>query len=174
MMPNIDINIYCADPAEGWSFTIRHRGGIVARGDGSPTLGECIREVITEINALADLLALLSGLHGGALDDGVASGMTAQLPLDHGAVVTFGGMTFCPTGKFVFGPRAKVERAIVERGGAVSGQPTRATDYLVVGSLASRDWAATSYGRKIEAALAMRAAGGGIVIVGEDALVAAL
>lgn len=153
-----------AGEEDRWPFNLLRRRVEMVLADG-----------VVDAEERVDLLALLDGLHGGALPEmGIASGMSTTLPIDTDASVVFSQMTFCPTGKFVFGSRSKVERAIVERGGAIAGVPTKKTNFLVVGSLASRDWATTTYGRKIEAALALQASGMPIVIVGEATLVAAL
>ena len=51
---------------------------------------------------------------------------------------------------------------------------TKATDFLVVGTFGSRDWAQTSFGRKIEKAVAYRDAGEPIGFVTEDHCAAAM
>jgi hypothetical protein len=75
------------------------------------------------------------------------------LPFDDPAPdVEFADREFCFTGKFVCGTRSWCEMETIRRGG-------RATDsaaschFLVVGGLGSRDWAHSSFGRKIEAAM---------------------
>ncbi len=45
---------------------------------------------------------------------------------------------------------------------------TRETDYLVIGTLASEAWVHTTHGRKIEAAVEMKAEGHRIIIVAEE------
>ena len=45
---------------------------------------------------------------------------------------------------------------------------TRETNYLVIGTFASRDWANTNYGRKIEHAVELRESGCGISIISEE------
>jgi NAD-dependent DNA ligase len=94
--------------------------------------------------------------------------------VDNSVQVCFEGRHVCPTGKFLYGSRSKVEAAIVERGGLLAANPTKKTDFLVVGSMASKDWAMTSYGRKIEYAMGLRAQGCPILVVGEEAFMAAL
>lgn len=140
-----------------------------------PRLREVLADGVVTETERTDLLALLDELNGGSmLETGVATGMTIGLPFDAAVRVDFNGHKFCPTGKFIYGPRAKVERAIIERGGSVSVTPTVKTNYLIVGSLASRDWAMTSYGRKIEAAMTLKGSGSNIVIVSEEIFVSSL
>jgi DNA polymerase-3 subunit epsilon len=64
--------------------------------------------------------------------------------------VVLQGRTFVFTGRFLFGARAKCEQAVADRGGVCKADVTRATDYLVVGALKSKDWLQRSHGRKIQ------------------------
>lgn len=94
---------------------------------------------------------------------------SATLPLDEPPpALVFSGSTFCVTGKFAFGTRAKVHAAITARGGVPGERVTSDTSYLVIGAFASREWAHTSYGRKIEQAVDLRRGGQQLAIVGED------
>ncbi|MCB2380490.1 BRCT domain-containing protein [Hymenobacter sp. BT635] len=73
------------------------------------------------------------------------------------------------TGKFAYGARTAVFEAIDALGGQpTDSSPTRATDYLVIGVFASRDWINTSHGRKIEKAVQLRDKGTGIRILSEE------
>ena len=73
------------------------------------------------------------------------------------------------TGKFAFGTRKKVIEAIGLAGGkALDAPPTRESNYLIIGLFASRDWAHTSHGRKIECAVELRESGSGIAIISEE------
>jgi len=77
--------------------------------------------------------------------------------------------TFNITGKFAFGTRKKVVEAIEMAGGkALDTSPTRESNYLIIGLFASRDWAHTSHGRKIERAVELRESGSGIAIIPEE------
>lgn len=83
--------------------------------------------------------------------------------------VMFADRVFSITGKFAFGTRRKVMEAIESRGGKPSDTPpTRESHYLIIGIFASRDWANTNYGRKIERAVELRESGSGIAIVSEE------
>lgn len=107
-----------------------------------------------EIEDLRELLAAVTGEK--AVGDRGARKAT-QLPLnDPLPIVQFGKRQFCFTGKFVYGARVSCEQAVADRGGTCQGNPTLKTDYLVIGTLGSRDWIHTSYGRKIEFAVTAR------------------
>lgn len=73
------------------------------------------------------------------------------------------------TGKFAYGTRKKVIEVIENSGGkAADSPPTRESHYLVIGLFASRDWAHTNHGRKIERAVELRESGSGIAILSEE------
>lgn len=73
------------------------------------------------------------------------------------------------TGKFAFGTRKRVIETIELAGGrALDASPTRESNYLIIGLFASRDWAHTSHGRKIERAVELRDSGSGIAIISEE------
>jgi hypothetical protein len=98
-----------------------------------------------------------------------------RLPLDDPPPsVVFGERAFSFTGKFVWGPRPKLVEAVEQRGGSFHPAPKKDTDYLVIGTVASRDWAEPSFGRKIETVVAGRARGWKTRIVGEEHWVGAL
>lgn len=124
--------------------------------------------VVTEAERL-DLKELLDSLVGGQA--GMIGGEAAAttLPLDSPPPpVLFPGRSFAFTGKFAMGPRDECERMTVNAGGACGSGPTKQTNYLVIGTFASRDWIQTSHGRKIEKAVQYRDAGVPIAIIAED------
>lgn len=83
--------------------------------------------------------------------------------------IVFPKRTFVITGKFAYGTRAAVTKAIEELGGmANDAPPNRETNYVVIGLLASRDWAHANYGRKIERAVHLREQGSGLSIISEE------
>ena len=96
---------------------------------------------------------------------------STTLPLDSPLpdLVVFPERLFTITGRFAFGTCRKVMEVIQERGGVPSdSSPTRESHYLVIGVFASRDWASTNYGRKIERAVELRQSGSGIAIISEE------
>ncbi len=118
----------------------------------------------------------LSDLIGGTLQEtGTASGAATSLPVDDDVCsIVIKGNRFCFTGNFLYGTRKACERAIIERGGVVTSGTRKDLDYLVVGTLASRDWAHTSHGRKIEKAMEYRKANCLIFIASEKQWVESL
>jgi NAD-dependent DNA ligase len=83
--------------------------------------------------------------------------------------IEFPGEEFVVTGKFALGTRKKVFAAIESLGGIPNDSyPTHGTRYLLIGTFASRDWANTNFGRKIERAIELRDRGSGISIVAEE------
>lgn len=118
---------------------------------------------------LADIQSMLSQLIGGQVEDtGATSGDSTQLPVDPCDALTFVGKTYCFTGKFICGTREYCQAEVLRRGGEVLDGITKKLDYLVVGGLASRDWAHTSYGRKIEKAVEYKRRGAPTLILAEE------
>jgi hypothetical protein len=84
------------------------------------------------------------------------SGSTT-LPLDKPPPeITFESKAFSLTGKFVSGTRKWCVEQIEIRRGIFHDTPRIDTHFLVIGTLGSRDWAHSSFGRKIEKALEYR------------------
>lgn len=116
----------------------------------------------------------LEELVGGSFaDDGsVATGST-NLPIDQDVVVIVRERSFCFTGQFLFGTRARCERAVVENGGMVLPVGKK-LDFLVVGELASKDWKYSAHGTKIEAVMQARKSGGVAKVISEAQWIQAL
>jgi hypothetical protein len=116
-----------------------------------------------------ELKGILTALVGGTLTIQLGHEGASTLPLDspppaicwHDAVFVF-------TGKFAYGTRAHCEREVLQRGGIVEPRINCRTSFLVIGTFSSEDWKHTSYGRKIEQAVALRDSGLPLRIVGED------
>lgn len=113
-----------------------------------------LRKVFDDGHASAEereeLRGLLSELVGG--ESGMVGGETASsgLPLDHPPpLIEVPDRVFVFTGRFAYGTRGACEDAVKRIGGWAEPRVTQQTDYLVVGTFASRDWLQTSYGRKI-------------------------
>lgn len=116
-----------------------------------------------------ELAELLTALVGG--EAGIIGGADAatDLPIDTPPpVIAWPDSVFVFTGKFAFGPRTECERSAARLGGRCESHVTRRTNYLVIGTFGSRDWAQTSFGRKIEAAVRLRMEGHPLAIVSED------
>jgi len=122
-----------------------------------------------------DLKELLAELVGG--EAGVVGGETAStgLPFDRPfAPIESTDRTFVFTGRFAYGTRATCEEAVKRIGGWPEANVTQHTDYLVIGTFASRDWLQTSYGRKILKAVEYRDKHSVPVIISEEHWVAHL
>jgi len=117
-----------------------------------------------------DLHELLSHLVGGTASLVLGYEGATTLPLDTPAPVICWGCdeVYVFTGRFAYGTRADCEREVTTRGARCEKTITKRTTCMVIGTFASRDWAHTSYGRKIQYAVKLRDAGSGIRIVGED------
>lgn len=131
-----------------------------------------VREVLADGTITEDernyLKQTLSDLIGGEfLETGATSGSSTRLPLDTVESVEIPGKNFCFTGAFIFGTRKACERAVQERSGVALSRIRHDLDYLVIGELASREWAYTSHGRKIEKAVKYKSDGFPILIVSE-------
>jgi NAD-dependent DNA ligase len=131
-----------------------------------------VREVLADGVISPDerdyLVRTLEQLSGGSFaDSGAIASEANKLPVDPNAQIVVEGRSFCFTGQFLFGTRSACERAIINRGGLVSANISRKTDYLVIGELASKEWKHSTHGLKIEQAVAVQVQGSRIAIVDE-------
>ncbi|MBW1723595.1 MAG: BRCT domain-containing protein [Deltaproteobacteria bacterium] len=111
----------------------------------------------------------LSELLGAPFQEtGATSGVSVRLPVDDVETIIVPGRSFCFTGNFLYGTRKACERAVTERGGDPRPRVTLDLNYLVIGAMTTHEWAHTSYGRKIEKAVAYREKGRPIQIVNEE------
>ncbi len=119
-----------------------------------------------ERDLLSTLLNLVGGEHASPLSG--SSSLSSTLPLcDPPPPILFEGKTFVVTGTFAFGTRREVVEALEVRGALASGAISKKVSFLVIGEIGSQAWRHSSYGRKIEAAVALREAGVPIRIVAE-------
>ncbi len=109
------------------------------------------------------------------LDSGVVDGLATRLPVDSVENLDVTGKVFCLTGVFVAGKRSIVEDKIVSAGGIMTNGITKKLDYLVIGTLSSRDWKYSSHGQKIQKAIDYRdEQGAKLRILSEEMLFSAL
>lgn len=80
----------------------------------------------------------------------------------------FDGTSFVFTGKFSSGTRAECQEAVQSFGAICQKSVNRSTDYLIIGSEGSGNWAEGSHGRKIEKAMILRMETGKPTIVSES------
>lgn len=78
------------------------------------------------------------------------------------------GKRVCISGGFDLGSRDDVCAIAEARGYTIMGAVSGRTDYLVFGSQVSPDWGVSSFGRKIENAVRLRAEGKPVRIISED------
>lgn len=130
---------------------------------------------ILEEREREDLEDLLRSLVGETADQSGELDRATRLPIDNPVPsIFFDGRTFCFTGKFVYGSRARCEEEIARRGGRCSPTLTQTVDYLVLGTVASPAWVQTTHGAKIEKAVELKSRGGAIAIIAEEHWVEAL
>ena len=134
-------------------------------------LHDALRDGVVDGDEERDLLFAHSRFVGGEASgeaDSESASLAAALPLDEpppSPLVM--ASVFVVTGTFEFGSRAAVIDAITEGGGTVNTTISRKVRYLLVGTIGSRDWIHSSYGRKIEKAAQLRSEGTSLSIVAE-------
>lgn len=80
----------------------------------------------------------------------------------------FEGSIFCFTGEFERHTHYELMDMVNTRGGTTSPSVSRATDYLAIGGQGNPCWEFAAYGRKIEQAQELRAAGSRILLISES------
>lgn len=116
-----------------------------------------------------EMLHFLRKVGGGSPEPKESTKLATRLPVEEPPPkVEFQSRSFCFTGQFIFGSRSKCESSVIIRGGTCDKVPKSGTDFLVIGTMASRDWAHGSYGRKIEDAVFGKKCGWRIQIISEE------
>jgi len=129
---------------------------------------EMLIDGVLDAEEQRELLDILRCFSGQSIEESAVP-TSSTLPFcDPPPRVEFPTMNFCLTGKFAYGPRRICQEVIIERGGNILDRVSHDLDYLVVGFFASRDWAHSSYGRKIERAMEIREQTGDLSIISED------
>ena len=123
-----------------------------------------------------ELQGLLADLVGGTASLLLGYEGASTLPLDAPPplISWASDEVYVFTGRFAYGPRRACELAVVEHGARCEDAITRRTSFMVVGTFGSLDWAHSSYGRKIQRVVDLRASGLPVRIVGEDHWASAL
>lgn len=107
-----------------------------------------------------DLMRIIQQFTGDSIaPDGLSLEASVEVWEDAIDSITVTGSTFCLTGDFVCGDRDSIENKLRNFGASVSSSVNKSVNYLVIGTLASRDWLYTSHGRKIEKALHLKRKG---------------
>lgn len=133
-----------------------------------PRLADMLSDGVLDEEEEGELLKMLLDFQGGAGDPSKGFGASALPLCDPPPDVLFRDKVFVITGLFAAGTRKEVTTEILLRYGQVKSSPSKKTDYLVVGVAGNDDWQHTSYGRKIEKAIALRDQGAKISIVSES------
>jgi hypothetical protein len=82
--------------------------------------------------------------------------------------VSFQGKVFCVTGNSPRASRREIEAVVARLGGRPHPRIVKELDYLIVAAERNLCWAFSCYGRKVEAAMALRKAGARLSIVHEN------
>lgn len=115
------------------------------------------------------LMKMLTDLSGSDFSEtGSVTTSPIALPLDDKCTISLQDAHVCLTGEFLFGLRSVCEALAAEAGSIAHNIVTKKIDYLVIGHNVSPSWAHTSYGRKIEQAVALQAKRHPIKIISEQ------
>jgi len=116
----------------------------------------------------SDLLEVLGKIAGGPPTTG-HPGVSGAIPFDDPLpAILYQSQRFALTGRFVYGDRSRVEKAIESRGGECSDSVSAKCGYLIVGTIGSDEWLHSNFGTKIAKAVEMKTAGKQIKIVTEQ------
>ncbi|MFT6402394.1 MAG: NAD-dependent DNA ligase [Pseudohongiellaceae bacterium] len=127
-------------------------------------------EIITE-EEREDLMLTVNQITGHLVDEEtIGYGFSTEVWEDIVDRLEVAGSTFCLTGDFVSGDRNVVDTMLHCLDAKTSSSVNNQVDYLVIGTLASRNWLYTSHGRKIEKALHIKRQGGQIKTITERTL----
>ncbi len=119
----------------------------------------------------ADLLLTVNQLLGNEVDPaGINLEASTEVWEDDIDTIKFPESVYCLTGDFVSGDRNAIDTMLRCMGADTMTNVNKKTDYLVIGTLASRDWLYTSHGRKIEKALLLKREGSEIKVITERTL----
>lgn len=125
--------------------------------------------IITE-EERQDLLQTVNQVTGKTEEDDITYETSTEVWEDEIDSLEIVGKTFCLTGEFVSGDRETVDTMLRLRGAEISSNVNKTVDYLVIGTLASRDWLYTSHGRKIEKALLLKREDVKVIVITERTL----
>ena len=160
---------------QGWLETNRNSRDVWPGNVLFPRIQMMLEDGTLDATEERELLRILMSVCGNNPVPLNAHSLTSSLPLDDPPPsVVFPKNTFCFTGKMLSGPRKACEIEVVGRGGATCGSITTELSYLVIGTIGSRDWLHSTFGRKIEKAVAYRKQGIPLKIICEERFVDAL
>lgn len=133
---------------------------------------QAVREVLADgvITAVEreHLLSQLKMITGSDFaETGTVTPDPVGIPYDENCAVTLRDAGVCMTGEFVFGTRSACERVSEKAGATLYSNVSKKVHFLVVGTRVSPNWISESYGRKIQAAMELRANGHHIAVIPE-------
>jgi NAD-dependent DNA ligase len=132
-------------------------------------IDDILADNVITIKEREDFQQTLTKIIGGAYQEtGSPGGLSTGYSNEEPDLLIIHGSTFCLTGAFITGTRDKCEQIIIRLGGIPTNSVTKKLDYLIIGALASRDWIATSHGRKIEKAMHYKEQGSPVTILSEE------
>jgi len=131
-------------------------------------LRDILADGIITLEERTDFLEILNQITGGSTHITGTIGLSTSMPFDKPETIIFENSNFCLTGRFIAGSRNQCHTIIEERGGIISNSVRKSLDYLVIGTLASRDWLGTSHGKKIEKAIEYKKTNPTIQLLSED------
>jgi len=135
----------------------------IAEGTSSSVDTECVIQHIQNV---------LGGAWAGLENGEVAS---TTLPLTSPApTLTFNKQQYVFTGTMTGMTRTECEATVLARGGSTGSTVSGKTTVLVIGSVGSKAWWQSSYGRKIQKAVTLVEQGQALVIVSERQWIEAL
>lgn len=117
---------------------------------------DILRDGIITDEERESLKQALVSFTGCDLDSGIVDGLATQLPIDNIDSLDLAGATVCLTGEFIHGKRSVCEKEIRQQGANIINSITQKLDYLIIGTLSSKDWRYKAHGRKIEKAISYR------------------
>ncbi len=119
-----------------------------------------------EKNHLSNCIKDITGIRFN--ENGIAYGMATDFFNSQEVEVFHEDANYCFTGEFLAGTRKIVESMATNNGANIKKNVVNNLDFLVIGTLASRDWRFSSHGRKIEHAMKLQKDGKPIIIITEN------
>lgn len=134
-----------------WCLTYGIESGDWPAGIIIDRLNRIYEDGVATEDELEDLRLLLLDI----ITENVEEPTPLPLTKPHPEVI-FDQNVFVFTGKFATGTRNHCFKETMLRGGICEDSVNLRVDYLVIGSVGSRDWAHTAWGRKIERAVELQ------------------
>ena len=131
-------------------------------------LEEVLEDGVLDSDEEFEMLDLLVSIVGTPVKDSRSS--SPAMPYNSNGVESIEGLRICLTGEFKLGPRSEIVSIIETHGASFSKGVTKKVDVLFIGSIGNDAWKHSSFGRKIEKALAYADEGVPIKVLGEEHL----